>query len=253
VLLYRFAATRVSAVIAVNHPLADWSRRKLHVRNDRVWYIPNFTTESPASSSRPELPGTPGARIVCVAHLRPQKDHGTLIRAFALAVERVPNAHLLIVGFESDRTYADGLRALIAKLGLAGRVSFLGERDDIGAILSQCDIGVLSSSSEGFPLSLVEYGEAGLAAVSTDVGECGEVLDDGRAGVLVMPGDPVPMGAALTTLLTTPQRRTVLGAALRSRVRTLYRSGPIVEQICQIYDTVAGVAPIPRSEVLNLS
>src|ERR1019366_2381799 len=169
---------------------------RLHVPTERVWYIPNFVVPAP-DSQPPILPGARGARIVCVANLRPQKDHCTLLRAMALVVRRHPVAHLLLAGATKDPVCLDLVKTEISRLALDANVSLLGERHDVAAILQVCDIGVLSSASEGLPLALIEYGMAGLPAVATEVGQCPEVLDQGRAGMLVAPGAPKLLAEAL--------------------------------------------------------
>lgn len=238
--VYRLASRRVNGVISVNRPLAAWAKRRLRVPPARVWYIPNFVRPpAPDQPVNTSLPGQGGRRIVCVANLRPQKDHESLFRAMAIVTRTRPDAHLLLVGSGGDAAYVAHLQDRARRLGVAGQISFLGYRDDVRAILEGSDVGVLSSSSEGFPLALVEYGCAGLAAVSTDVGECREVLDGGAAGVLVAPGDPDGLAAALVSLLQAPMRRRELGARLKERVRTVYAAEPIIEQICEVYRIVA--------------
>lgn len=243
--LYRLAAARIGGVIAVNHALLDWSRQRLRVHADRAWYLPNFVCDaaaSPVVKDPGRLPGRPGWRIACVAHLRPQKDHETLLNALALVVAEVPDVHLLLIGGESNPAYTSRLTTLVAARGLGASVTFMGRRDDVPAILAQCDIGVLSSESEGFPLALIEYGLAGLAAISTNVGQCAEILDHGRSGLLVEAGQPNALAQALTLLLTRADRRRSFALALRQRVRDCYSSGPLLDRICGIYDTVLAAA-----------
>lgn len=231
-------AQRARGVIAVSQPLADWSRQKLRIPEERVRYIPNFVCEPQADIHQPELPGEPGKRIVCVANLRPQKDHLTLIRAMARVARRQPDAHLLVVGASPDASYRTRIEEEIARLGLARRVSLLGERRDVDAILRECDIGVLSSIAEGLPLALVEYAMAGLASVATRVGQCAEVLDEGRAGILVPAGEPERLADAILSLLESPVQRVALGEMFRRRARCLYSADSIVGQVCEVYERV---------------
>jgi len=225
--LYRLATRRVAGVIAVNQPLVEWSQRRLKIKN--VWYVPNFVSEPPADLVVPELPGQPGARIVCVANLRPEKDHLTLLAA----LRKVPDAHLIMVGQAGNAEYLERVQA-----ALPANATWLGARTDVPAIMRGCDIGVLSSASEGLPLALIEYGMHALPVVATRVGQCAEVLDDGRAGELVAPASPEALATALIGLLRSPERRQQLGAALQSRVRRLYSAGPVMEKVCAIYETV---------------
>jgi len=237
--LYRIALRRAAAVVSVSEGLAGWARERLQIAPDRVQYLPNFLPdfieESPAAAP-PELPGTPGRRIVCVAHFREQKDHLTLIRAMARVVKEEPAAHLLLVGKEVEPGRLARVRAEIARLGLEESVSLLGERDDVPALLRSCDLGVLSSSSEGFPLALLDYGAAGLAAVATRVGQCPELLDGGAAGLLVRPGDPAALAEALLRSLRDPGLRRSLGERLAQRVRARYSASVVVGALADVYD-----------------
>jgi len=236
--LYRLAARRVSGIIAVNQPLAEWSKRELLILEDRVWYIPNFVSSPEPDGPIPALPGLPGARLVCVANQRPEKGLVELIIAMKAVVERFPQAHLLLVGADSDPAYASLVRQEIDRLELAGVVSLCGPRMDVPSILQACDIGVISSLSEGLPLALLEYGAAGMPVVCTQVGQCGEVLEWGEAGLLTPPGDPVALAQALVSLLESQSLRETLGQRFKARVCTGYSLDSIIEQICQVYDQV---------------
>ncbi|MFN2513877.1 MAG: glycosyltransferase [Pyrinomonadaceae bacterium] len=236
--LYRQAAKRVSGVIVVNQSLADWSLHRLHVPADRVWFIPNFVIEPKNNEVLHALPGKAGGRIVCVANFRPQKDHRTLLHAMGLVIQQERDAHLLLVGAGSDQNYLELVQKDIARHELGGHVSLLGQRRDIPALLRACDIGVLSSASEGLPLALLEYGMAGLPAVVTRVGQCAEVLEEGGAGILVPPAAPDELAAALVSLLRLPERRASLGEKLHRRVQEVYSPGPVIEKISRVYDAV---------------
>jgi len=257
--LYKAVTRRIGGVIAVNGPLADWSRNSLKIPSGRVWYIKNLVRLEGGSQHQVELPGTPGSRIVCVANIRPQKDHFNLLQAMLVLKAKFPGAHLLLVGDFADREYCDSVLREISQLGLGGHVTYLGARHDVPAILRSCDIGVLGSLSEGLPLSLLEYGMAGLPAVATDVGQCPEVLDDGAAGVLVPPADPRKLAGALASLLTSPERRVALGERLKQRVEAEYSAEKVVSRICDVYSHVLGCesgrgdGDLVREEVVSVA
>jgi glycosyltransferase involved in cell wall biosynthesis len=128
--------------------------------------------------------------------------------------------------------------ALTERLGLARHVTMLGSRTDIQSILAGSDIGVLSSTSEGLPVSLLEYGVAGLPAVASDAGQCREVLDGGDAGILFSPGDVAALADALIGLLQAPDRRSALGRGFRERVARHYSPEAVIQQICSVYEKV---------------
>ncbi len=242
--LYRMATRGAAGVIAVNQTLAAWCRERLRLPEKRVWYVPNFVAEAGPAGERacptsgPALPGEPGKRMVCVANFRPQKDHPNLLQAMALVARQAPGAHLLLVGEAGDGAYAASLRAQISELGLEGAVTWLGPRTDVAAILRGCDIGVLGSASEGLPLALLEYGKAGLAAVATGAGQCAEVLDHGRAGMLVPPRAPEALGRAMVQLLCDGRKRMEFAARFHDRVEEHYSPRRVLGQICDIYESV---------------
>lgn len=237
---HRVAARGIAGVIAVNQALAEWARRRLPVAAARTWYLPNLVAEQPRAGESPELPGKRGSRVVAVANLRPEKDHFTLLRAFAVVARALPDPHLLLVGASPDSAYDRRLRAEAAGLGIGERVSFLGRRADVPAILRACDVGVLDSAFEGLPMSLLEYGIAGLASVATTAGQSAEVLDHGRAGILIKPGDPSALAAGLLSLLRSAGQRDRLGEELRKHVLAHYGARPVMRQLCAIYETVLG-------------
>jgi glycosyltransferase involved in cell wall biosynthesis len=239
--IYRMATRRCQGIITVNQPLAQWARSRLKAPAERVWYVPNFVTRCPGAPPPPrDLPGTPGARIVCVANLRPEKDHATLIEAMRRVSQVVPAATLLLAGDGAQQPYAARLREQVRRQALDRHVFFLGSRQDVRAILGACDVGVLSSASEGMPLALLEYGSAGLATVATTVGQMPELLDEGRAGLLVGPGQPAALAEALLKLLRSPELRSSLGAAFERRVRERYSAEAVLGQVLRIYQFCGG-------------
>ena len=236
---YRVATTGISGVITVNEELEDWCSHILGIPSNRVWYLPNpVCLDDEGCSPAVTLPGAKGSRIVCVANFRPEKDHFTLVRAMARVVEKVPQAHLLLVGKGNVSTYETLVQAEISKRGLAGSISILGERQDVHAILRGCDIGVLSSTSEGLPMSLLEYGVAGLAPVATRVGQCADVLDFGKAGILVPASSVEAMSGALISLLRSTEKRIALAERFRRQVIRRFSVEAVIEKICDVYEAV---------------
>lgn len=238
---YRAGVLNVGGVIAVNMVLANRAVDTLHVPSERVWCVRNMACLAPCSGRAVDLPGNPGRRVVCLANFRPQKDHPVLIAAMARVAASRPDAHLLLVG-GGDADYVNSVRTLVGRHGITDHVTFLGERNDVSDILAACDIGVLASVSEGLPLSLLEYGAAGLAAIATSVGECPDVLDGGNAGIIVPPSDPAPLADAMLTLLNTPEVRRHYASRLQARVHSQFGPQQVIERICRIYDTVAGLS-----------
>jgi glycosyltransferase involved in cell wall biosynthesis len=234
---YAAASHFASGFVAANQALEEWLRRTVDVRLRPVAVIPNFPGVG-RQELQGQLAGEPGFRIAFVANVRPVKDHAMMVRAMATIVEQEPRAHLLCVGQCEADGHGGAMRALVAALGLGGHVSFLGVRDDVGAILRQCDAGVLSSRSEGLPLALLEYGAAGLPVVCTRVGDCPEVVQDGVSGRLVAPGDHEAMAAAVLEHLQGEAGRRAMGLRLKEVVDRNWSEAAALRKVVEVYEAV---------------
>jgi glycosyltransferase involved in cell wall biosynthesis len=156
-------------------------------------------------------------RLIAVGRLKAPKDFLTLVRAFAELPEGSFEA--LIVGDGPDRA---AVEAEVRRLGLEKRVSLAGERDDVPALLADSDVFVLSSRSEGLPVSVLEAMAAELPVVASGVGGLSELVVDGETGLLVPPGDVAALAAALGRLIADRDLRRTLGAAGRARAEELF-------------------------------
>jgi glycosyltransferase involved in cell wall biosynthesis len=163
-----------------------------------------------------EVAVAPGFKLVTVGRLARAKDFATLLRAVAVAREAVPDLHLWIVGAGEE---GPALRQLSAKLDLESIVHFWGERRDVGNWLSAADVFVLSSTSEGLPISMLEAMAAGLPAIVTDVGALPELVTLSGAGTIVPARSVDGLARAIVDLAN---RRHEL-AALGERASACYR------------------------------
>jgi glycosyltransferase involved in cell wall biosynthesis len=204
----KLSGRAMRAIISRTYPMADRvvatsggvkaGLQELGVPDHLVDVAHNPVEVPPNGGRTPRTLGTPPAVITTVGRLIDLKDHPTLIRAFAL-VREDREAILQIVGTGPNR---ERLIALAAELGIADDVHLLGWHDDPYSVLQESDIFVLSSTTEGFGIVLVEALACGLPSVSTDC-KSGprEILEDGRSGLLVPVGDPESMAAAILRLL----------------------------------------------------
>lgn len=229
------ASLGIDSIVTSNDQLAQWIPRRFPVAAERVEHLPNMVTFGLRHSEKAALPGRRGARIVSVANLRPEKDHLTLIRAFASVIVNFPEAHLILIGAHQNPEVVRTVEYEIQHLNLNSRISLMGPRSDIYTILLQVDVGVLSSSSEGLPVALLEYGAAGLPAVATAVGQCPDVLDYGRAGLLVPPQSPSSLADALQRLLSSEELRRDFGGRLKQRVDERYGQKAVIALLCDLY------------------
>lgn len=140
--------------------------------------------------------------VMTLSGLHPRKAVGDVIHAFARVHRDNPNWHLNIVGEGPDQP---ALESLVDSLGLGMSVRFLGLTRTPRYLLEAADVFVSASLAEPFGLSIAEARAAGCAVVATAVGGVPEVLEQGRAGLLVEPSDRDALVAALGPLLEDPQ------------------------------------------------
>jgi glycosyltransferase involved in cell wall biosynthesis len=149
-----------------------------------------------------------------VANFRPSKGHSVLLLAAAKVRRAIPEVRFLLVGhgpLESD------IRRRASQLGLDGTVIFAGARDDAPRLAGAVDVFALPSVYEGLAIALIEAMALGRAAVVTRVGGLTEVIEDGKQGLLVNPGDPDALANAIVSLLQDADLRRKLGDAGRHR------------------------------------
>lgn len=172
-------------------------------------------------------------RLVMVARFMAQKDHRTLFQALAGLT-----AHPWEVDLIGDGPLMDDTRQLSASLGLTGRVRFLGQRMDVGAILSASQAFLLISNWEGFPLSILEAMRAGLPVIASAVGGVDEAVQDGRTGFLVPRGEAAALRDRLTRLLVDADLRGRLGGEGRRRFETTFTLDHSVRRTLAVYQSV---------------
>lgn len=170
-----------------------------------------------------------------VACLRPEKGYDLLIQAARMVVERIPGVHFVTAG-EMDPVAGQPLFDMVDRLGLKDRFHFLGFRGDIPEILSELDVFVLPSISEGLPLALLEAMAAGKPTVATDCGGPSEVVINAVTGLLIPPGKPQAIATAVTDLLTDRQLACRLARAGRAKVRSDFGLQRMLEEHEALYE-----------------
>lgn len=180
--------------------------------------------------------------IGAVVRLAPIKDIKTMIYAFFELCARVEHVRLHIMGGVDDEEYAEECYALVEQLKLHN-VIFTG-RVDIVKYMEKLDFTILTSISEGQPLSVLESLAAQRPCVTTDVGCCRELLEGkegdefGVAGYCVPPMYREGLADAMEKMCTSRRRRLRMGKAGQQRVDTYYRHERMIEQYRQMYREV---------------
>jgi glycosyltransferase involved in cell wall biosynthesis len=249
---YRMAHAVVANCEAVRQQLL--SKEGLPARKVRTVYngIDPARVEAPRAERNEilaslNLPDT--ARFVTIvanmrAHvLHPEpfcfKDHPTFLRAAQRVHQQVPDAAFIVAG---EGELKEATQQLARDLGIEHRTFFIGRCQDVGAVLSISDVCVLSSSSEGFSNSILEYMAAGRPVVSTDVGGAREAIVHGETGYLTPAGDDEKIAEHIVSLLSHPEQSRMMGERGRRLVHEKFSSQKQLQTIENLYNELRGSA-----------
>jgi glycosyltransferase involved in cell wall biosynthesis len=191
---------------------------------------------------RRELGLTNGTKIVgTVANLRQSKGYHFFVQAARKVLDATPDTRFVAVG-DLDAELEKPARELIGRLNLQDRFIFLGFRKDVPELLSELDIFVLPSTSEGFPLVALEAMAAGRPSVLTRCGGPQEVVDDGVTGYLVPPGDSGALADKICELLNNPERAVTFAKNARTKVESTFTIEKMIQDYEALYERVSGRA-----------
>lgn len=232
-------------VTAVSSYLADYTVGEMNVRR-AIRVIPNTV-----DTERFHPGGDPTVRIryahpdekllVHVSNFRPVKQVEDVVRLFAKVGERV-GARLLMIGDGPDRPQAF---ELASRLGVSGRVSFLGSFPRIEDILSVADLFLLPSSQESFGLSALEAMSSGVPVIASDVGGIPEVVEHGVSGYLHPVGAVEAMAASAVRLLSDPDHHAAFSRAARERAVRAFGEDQILPLYEKAYEDAVAAPMVP--------
>jgi glycosyltransferase involved in cell wall biosynthesis len=230
-LLERIVARRADAVTWVSRDLAERMRRR-GARDGGRALVPARPAGPPSPAqlarARDDL-AAEGPVVLAVGRLTEQKGFGILLQAAAGWRDRRPAPLLAIAG---EGPLGPALAEQARAGGLAAR--FLGQRDDIPALLAAADVAVVPSFWEGQPLTVQEALRAGTPLVATRTGGIPDLTGDDGA-LLVAPGDPGALTAAVRSLLDDPRRAAGLAAAAARRAASLPTAGDAADAVMALY------------------
>jgi len=244
----RWLAHAATGIITVS----DWNRNALQRRGIpasklRTIYpgidLQEFAEPGPPREPNPLAALPEGAPVVgAVGRLERQKGLDILLRAFPTLLERHPEAWLVIVGDGPER---QDLEALAAKLHLREQTIFTGFRRDVPALLQRFTVMAMPSHFEGLPVAPMEAYMAGVPVVATSVYGTPEVVLDGVTGLLVPPGEPGRLAAALADLLRDIPRQRAMAEAGRRLVHERFSLDTMLEATESCYRELAPVSSLP--------
>ncbi|MBS1824078.1 MAG: glycosyltransferase family 4 protein [Acidobacteria bacterium] len=209
---HRVAA--VSAVVAGT--LRRWGVSK-------VSYVPNGVPveefRGAAPTLRHEAPAKHRWLIGFAGRLAPEKGGEVLLHAAKRVVAAKPGAAFVFAG---DGPCGAEWRKLAEDLGLSEKVTFAGRRDDMPGVYASLDLVVLPSFIEAMPICLLEALAAERPVIATPAGSVPDIIIPGETGVLVEPGNPDALAAAILTSLSDPDRSQRMACEGRRRVEQFY-------------------------------
>jgi glycosyltransferase involved in cell wall biosynthesis len=171
--------------------------------------------------------------MIQVARLDALKDHLTAVRTMHHVVRALPAAQLLIVGEGPEE---GKIRTEIQRLGLGANIHLLGLRHDVPRLLAAADVFLLTSVSEGIPLTIIEAMAARLPVVSTNVGGISEVVEDEATGLLAPAGDDLALADRLLRVANSPNHCAQLVVAAQRRATDLFSERKMIDDYRRLYD-----------------
>ena len=234
---YRSSDWLADSVTAVSQSVADAHLAAGMVDPNKLSVVPNgvdvedfHPDPSVRADVRRELGLGDEFLWLAAGRLEPVKDYPTLLRAFAILPEQ---ARLLIAG---EGSLQSDLRLLAARLGIEGRVRFLGFQPDVKPWMRAADGFVLSSRCEGLPVGLLEAGACALPSIATDVPGSREAIVCGRTGRLTPCGAPDALAKAMTAMmLSSPRERCNMGNLARLHVTESFSLEAMLDRWEKLY------------------
>lgn len=232
------AATEVVAcsvsVARFYHSELYYPRRKLHVVRNGIDL--SRYRHLPTKMEARTLLGIESSRtvLVNVGSLTAQKNHEGLVQLVARLRPSVPQILAIIAGEGYRRSE---LMEYARSLGVSDRVIFAGASSRIPVLLAAADAFVLTSRWEGLPIAVLEAGAAGLPIVATRVGGVSEIIEHGRTGLLVEPGDLDGLAKGIISVLGEPDLSAAMGEAIRQRVQSDFDIERVLDRLLVLYGT----------------
>lgn len=224
-----FCSLFFTSIFTVNLQLRKWSEKNLFCK--KVIFIPNFTLQNGESQKNTILKGEKGKRIVFLANLKNPKNHILILAAFHDLKLKDLGWSLHLIGKDYNDDYSQRLKDYIQSNSLENHIHLYGNKYDIEYILSQASIGVLASTAEGFPVTLLEYALANLAVVSTTAGYCSEIIEDGVNGLLFDPMNEFEMKNKLMKIINDHLLRIELANSFKETVIKKYSKETVIEKL----------------------
>ncbi|MFH1854409.1 MAG: GT4 family glycosyltransferase PelF [Candidatus Omnitrophota bacterium] len=178
-------------------------------------------------------------KIGVIGRITPIKGHRFFLQAIARVVRMFPRVKVIIVGDapQDKPEYRDHLKSLVKKLDIERFVEFLGSRHDMPEIMSELDLLVLPSiGQEAFGRVIIEAGASGVPVIATRIGGAVDIIEDGKTGLLVKPGDIMEMVDSIIRLLKDRHLARDMVIEARKKVEKEYSLTRMAEDTVKLYE-----------------
>jgi glycosyltransferase involved in cell wall biosynthesis len=173
--------------------------------------------------------------IGCVSGIHPRKVHQTLLQAFSIVKQNVPNARLLIYG-DGKTCYVRRMKRLASKLKIETATRFCGKIDEVSDVYNQFKVFVLPSYAEAFGRVYVEAALRGIPAIGTSHGGASEIIEDGVTGFIVPPKNPERLAKAMLRILQDDKLAAEMGSRARQRMQEKFAYHKIMRSVQEVYE-----------------
>jgi len=188
-----------------------------------------------------------GAPLACMAAAwTPEKGHDLAIGALARLTDAWPGLHLLLLG-DGPAGRHEALAAQATRRGVGSRVHFIPWREDVRAVMRQCDILLAPSRVEGLGTAVIEAQAERVPVIAAAVGGLPELVQDGETGLLVPPNDEVALAGAIDRVLKDPAAARARAERARVTVGALSVENMVGRTLAVYQEVLAGVLDAPRA------
>lgn len=234
--LYKYRSGNIRRYVAVCDAAAD-ELVVAGVERARIEVIPSgveMDRWSVSRLARDRVRAVRPWRVTMVGHYSAIKGHDVLIKAIPHVISRLPDVVFQLVGRDTEK-----LEPLIHKLGVASRVLILGERKDVPELLAESHLYVMPSLQEGIGTACIEAHAALVPVVVSRVGGLPQVVQDGRTGLLVPPGDEGALAESIVRQLEHYEEAERMSQAAFAAVRESFSLEAVVSRLEEVYRGVA--------------
>jgi len=176
-------------------------------------------------------------RIVHIANLKPLKDQWTLLKAMIELDKTYKKWELKIAGEDQVNLRAD-YEEFVKQCNLMDRIKFLGPVKETREVLSNADVFILTSITESLPVSVIEAIAMGVPCIVTDVGGNPDIIENGKEGFLVEPGDYKTIAQYLKFLIENPVKRRKMSIAAREKAIREFDFNMMIKKYCNFFNYI---------------